>query len=136
VEIIEPAPLSGICTDPKLASDLQRVSEQLMLALSNSQKTNKLARAVSINEEDGIDETLISLLPIAALSNNASTQPVFWRLPVLTEFYPDTLKINQKNNDVLIEIVESKDSPPSGYQTVFELDYENDLVWRIYAVKK
>ena len=136
VEIIEPAPLSGICTDPKLASDLQRVSEQLMLALSNSQKINKLARAVSINEDDGIDETLISLLPIAALSNNASTQPVFWRLPVLTKFYPDALKINQKNNDVLIELVKGEDSPPSGYETVFELEYEDDVVWRIYAVKK
>lgn len=136
VEIIEPARLSGICTDPKLANDLQIVSEELVLALRNSQKTNKLARAVSINDENGIDATLISLLPVAALSKNASTQPVFWRLPVLTELYPDTLKFSQKNNDVLIEIVSRQNSPPVGYETVFELGFKDDQVWRIYAVKK
>lgn len=136
VEIREPALLSGICTNPKLARDLQSISEQLAIALSDSQKINKLSRAVSINNDDGINETLFSLLPVAALSKNASTQPVFWRLPVLTELYPDTLKVHLENKDVLIEIVSSQNSPPVGYETVFELDFEDDQVWRIYRVKK
>lgn len=136
VEIREPAVLSGICTNPKLARDLQSISKQLEIALSDSQKTNKHSRAVSIDNENGINGTLYSLLPVAALSKNASTQPVFWRLPVLTELYPDTLKIHLENKDVFIEIVSSQNSPPVGYETVFELDFEGDLVWRIYAVKK
>lgn len=135
VTISDPVLLSGICTDPKLARDLQIMSEQLTLSLSDSQKTNKLSRAVSINSEDGINATLISLLPVAALSNNASIQPVFWRLPVLTELYSDTFEFNFKNKDILIEIVNRENSPPEGYETTFELDYDGDQVWRIYRVK-
>ncbi len=136
VEIREPALLSGICTDPKLVRDLQSVSGQLALTLNESQKINKLSRAVSLNNDNGINETLFSLLPIATLNNNASTQPVFWRLPVLTELYPDTLQVHLENKDVLVEIVSSQNTSPVGYETVFELGFEDNQVWRIYRVKE
>ena len=115
---------------------LEIVTTALQDTLAEQRLLAPEASYVSIERTDGVHGIARSLLPIAAMTNNTTSNPATWQLPVLRDLYPDSLRTNYLRGDLLLDygrVEEVRDVP--GYQPVRWIvnDEEPNFAWIVYT---
>jgi hypothetical protein len=134
-----PPRLEGMCASPSRAwmrRNLETVTTALQDTLAEQRLRAPGASYVSIERTDGVSDIARSLLPIAALTDNSTSNPATWQLPILRDLYPDSLRRNYARGDLLLDYglwEEERDVP--GYRIVRWIVNEEDLslAWMLYA---